>query len=466
LTSKSYSYIISSCGQEQKGGILQMKGNYGIKSFLLILIIGLLTYISIAGLEIPGTEINIERVADTIRYGIDIRGGVRAVLSAPADIDPTEEQMEAAKAVVENRLDFQRVYDRTVLLEKSNKRIIVEIPWRQDEKEFDARKAISEIGMTAQLTFREVDETKIDENGYLPLDDKIILQGNDVEKAAPGADPNTGMVFVSLELSSEGAKKFEEATGRLVGRPIAIFMDEQLISAPTVDEKIAGGNAIIRMGGANASEASKAATDLANTINAGALEFKLEAPHVESISAILGKSALNVILYAGLVSLILVGLFMLLYYRLPGIIADIALLFQIVAQVLIISSVGMSLTLAGIAGIILTIGMGVDANVIIYERIKEEIRAGKTVKAAIDVGFDRAFTAIFDGNITTLIVAVVLYMLGSGPIQSFAFTLGIGVLLNFVTAIAISRTFLRAVSGVKPLRSNWLYGVKGGNKNV
>ncbi len=443
-----------------------MKGNYGIKSFLLILIIGLLTYTSIAGLVIPGTEINFKKVADNIRYGIDIRGGVRAVLSAPEGVNPTEEQMEAAKQVVDNRLDFQKIYDRTVLLEKANKRIIVEIPWKQDEKEFDARKAISEIGMMAQLTFREVDETKVNENGYLPLDDKIILKGNDVVNATPEADPNSGMVFVSLKLSAEGAKKFEEATGKLVGKPIAIFMDDQLISAPTVDEKITGGNAIIRMGGANTNEASKEATELANTINAGALPFKLEALQIESISAILGKSALNVVLWAGLLSVILVGLFMLLYYRLPGIIADAALLFQIVAQVMIISSVGMSLTLAGIAGIILTIGMGVDANVIIYERIKEEMRAGKTVKAAIDVGFDRAFAAIFDGNITTLIVAVVLYMLGSGSIQSFAFTLGIGVLLNFVTAIVISRTFLRAVSSFKPLKSSWLYGVKGGNGNV
>jgi len=456
-----------SCGQEQKGGILQMKGNYGIKSILLILIIGVLTYISIAGLSIPGTEINIEKVADTIRYGIDIRGGVRAVLTAPAGIDPTEDQMNAAKAVVENRLDYQRVYDRTVLLEKANKRIIVEIPWRQDEKDFDPQKAINELGMTALLTFREVDTEKVDEYGnYLPLDDKIILKGNDVKKATPEMDTNTGKVYVRLELTSEGSKKFEEATERLVGKPIAIFMDEQLISAPNVREKISGGNAVIEMGNTDTDTATKEATSLANTINAGALEFKLEAAQIESISPILGKNALNVILLAGLVASILIGLFMLLYYRLPGIIADIALLFQIVVQVLIISSVGMSLTLAGIAGIILSIGMGVDANVIIYERIKEEIRAGKTVRAAIDVGFDRAFAAIFDGNITTLIVAVVLYVLGSGPIQSFAFTLGIGVLLNFITAIVISRTFQRTVSGFKITKNRWLYGVRGGSSNV
>jgi len=450
-----------------KGGILQMKGNYGIKSLFLILIIGLLTYISIAGLVIQGTNIDIPKVSENIRYGIDIRGGVRAVLTAPADVNPTDEQMEAAKQVVENRLDFQKVYDRTVLLEKNNKRIIVEIPWRQDEKEFDPNKAINELGMTAQLTFREVDKEKVDENGnYLPLDDKIILKGDDVVKAAPETNPNTGKIYVALKLSSEGAKKFEEATGRLVGEPLAIFMDEQLISAPTVREKISGDSAVIEISNADPNAAIKEATELANTINAGALPFKLEAVQIESISPTLGKSALDVILRAGLIAGILVILFMLLYYRLPGIIADIALIFQIVTQVLIISSVGMSLTLAGIAGIILTIGMGVDANVIIYERIKEEIRAGKTVKAAIDAGFDRAFAAIFDGNITTLIVAVVLYFLGSGPIQSFAFTLGLGVLLNFITAIVISRTFLRAVSSYKITKSRWLYGVRGGNSNV
>ncbi|HOQ00440.1 MAG TPA: protein translocase subunit SecD [Acetivibrio clariflavus] len=444
-----------------------MKGNYGIKSLFLILIIGLLTYISIAGLTIQGTNIDIPKVSENIRYGIDIRGGVRAVLTAPADVNPTNEQMEAAKQVVENRLDYQKVYDRTVLLEKNNKRIIVEIPWRQDEKEFDPNKAINELGMTAQLTFREVDKEKVDEYGrYLPLDDKIILKGDDVVKSTPETDPSTGKVYVALKLSSEGAKKFEEATGRLVGEPLAIFMDEQLISAPTVRQKITGDSAVIEINNPDPNAAIKEATELSNTINAGALPFKLEAVQIESISPTLGKSALDVILRAGLIAGILVILFMLLYYRLPGIIADIALLFQIVAQVLIISSVGMSLTLAGIAGIILTIGMGVDANVIIYERIKEEIRAGKTVKAAIDAGFDRAFAAIFDGNITTLIVAVVLYMLGSGPIQSFAFTLGLGVLLNFITAIVISRTFLRAISSYKVTKNRWLYGVRGGNSNV
>lgn len=242
-----------------------------------------------------------------------------------------------------------------------------------------------------------------------------------------------------------------------------------MIQAPTVDEKISGNSAIIRMGKAGGKDSdalTKEATDLANTINAGALPFKLVSEDLNSISPTLGKSALNVILLAGLVSMILVGLFMLIRYRLPGIVAVLALLFSIVAQIMIISYSHMSLTLPGIAGIILTIGMSLDGNVIIYERIKEEIRAGKTIQAAIEVGFKRAFTAIFDGNITILIAAVVLYTLGSGAIQSFAFTLALGVLLNFVTCVSMSRTMLQAVAGFKFAKSKWLYGVKGGKSNV
>ncbi|WP_010243193.1 protein translocase subunit SecD [Acetivibrio cellulolyticus] len=450
-----------------------MKGNYGIKSIVLIIIIGLLTYIAIAGLTIPGTGVNIENVEESIRYGIDIRGGVRAVLTAPEGVNPTDDQMESARQIIENRLNYKKIYDKTLLLEKANKRIILEIPYQAGQSiDQDPRKAINEIGMTALLTFREVDKTQINkETGdYLPLDgDKIILKGADIKKATPEANANTGEVYVALTLSDEGAKKFEAATARLVGQPLAIFMDEQMIQAPTVDEKISGNSAIIRMGKAGGKDSdalTKEATDLANTINAGALPFKLVSEDLNSISPTLGKSALNVILLAGLVSMILVGLFMLIRYRLPGIVAVLALLFSIVAQIMIISYSHMSLTLPGIAGIILTIGMSLDGNVIIYERIKEEIRAGKTIQAAIEVGFKRAFTAIFDGNITILIAAVVLYTLGSGAIQSFAFTLALGVLLNFVTCVSMSRTMLQAVAGFKFAKSKWLYGVKGGKSNV
>ncbi len=445
-----------------------MKGNYGVKSIVLIIIIGIMTYIALAGLQIPGTEVNVKNVEKNIRYGIDIRGGIRAVLTAEEGANPTDSQMEAARQTIENRLNNKRIFDKTLLLEKANKRIILEIPYQVGQVEQDPREAIEEIGMTAMLTFREVDPEKVDENkDYLPLDDKIVLKGDDIVTTEPELDQRTGRTIVRLHLSDEGAKKFEVATERLVGKPLAIFMDKQLISAPTVETKITGkDSATISVGGYTVEDTAKEAKKLSDTINAGALPFKLVAKDLEQISPILGQSALNVIMLAGLVALILVGLYILLYYRLPGIIADIAFMFAIVAQIMVIAYSHMSLTLPGIAGIILTIGMSLDGNVIIYERIKEEIRSGKTVKAAIDVGFKRAFTAIFDGNITILIAAAVLYFLGTGPIQSFAFTLALGVLLNFITCISISKTLLQAVSSLKFAKNTWLYGVKGGKVNV
>jgi preprotein translocase subunit SecD len=258
---------------------------------------------------------------------------------------------------------------------------------------------------------------------------------------------------VSLTLTSSAAKKFAEATGRLIGKPIAIFMDNLLISAPTVQSQISGGKCVIT-GKFTAAEAG----ELASTIKSGALPFKLEPKQVDSVSPTLGQSALNVIVMAGIVALILVWLFMLLYYRLPGILANIALLAHTVIQLLVISWLGLTMTLPGIAGIILTIGMGVDANVIIFERIKEELRNGKTLRASIDVGFKRAFTAILDANMTTLISAAVLYFFGTGAIKNFAITLGLGVALSFLTAVVVSRIMLRSVANVNIAKHHWLYG--------
>jgi preprotein translocase subunit SecD len=227
-----------------------------------------------------------------------------------------------------------------------------------------------------------------------------------------------------------------------------------------VQDKIIGGDGIITMGAANSKETVAQSKDLAETINAGALPFNLTAVEKKSISPILGKNALNVSLKAGVVALLLVWLFMLVYYRLPGILANIALLLHTVIQIQFIAYNHITLTLPGIAGIILTIGMGVDANVIIFERIKEELKNGKTLRAAIDVGFKRAFAAILDANITTTITGLVLWYFGSGPVKSFAITLIIGVLLSFFTAITASRILLKSVSDVNIAKHRWLYGAK------
>ncbi|TYQ15573.1 UNVERIFIED_CONTAM: preprotein translocase subunit SecD [Acetivibrio alkalicellulosi] len=444
-----------------------MKSGDGVKSFLIILIIGILTYIAIAGINIPGLDVDVKNVGENIKYGIDISGGIRATLVAPEGLTPTDDELNAAKSIIEARLDNKQIYDRMVVIDRTARRIVIEIPWAKGETNFDPQAALDDIGQTALLTFQEVDEDMRDEftGEYFPTG-RIVVEGNDVSEARP-AIGERGRSEVALKLTSEASRRFEEATGRLVGQPIAIFLDDQFISAPTVNARIpAGTEARISFGNMFPEDTVKEANRLAGLISSGALPFSLEAREVDSVSPKLGQSALDISVQAGIIALLLIWLFMILYYRLPGILSCIALLGQVIALVLIIAASGIPLTLPGIAGIILTIGMSVDANVIIFERIKEELKAGKTVKAAIDSGFRRAVTAVLDGNITTLIAASVLFMFGTGPIQSFAFTLGIGVVLNFITAILITRILLRTIAGMGSAKKLWLYGVKGGTANV
>lgn len=439
-----------------------MSSKNGVKFFAVILIIGILTWITVTGdlfgIKIPG--------AKDIRFGIDINGGVDATLYAITQDGkvPSEKDLNAAKVVIERRLDNLNILDRNVTTDVESGSIILRIPWKQGETDFNPQKAISEIGATSLLTFQEVDESKVDEQGnYLPTG-KIVIEGNDVVDTGVYTDPTTGQVQVTLKLSSEGAKKFAEATGRLIGKPIAIFMDDKPVldsngrvnsHAPIVSTQITNGEAVI-----TGQRDAKEAGELAGIIKSGALPFKLEAKSTNSISPTLGKGALAVMLRAGAIAFVLVCLFMILYYRLPGALACIALLGQVVGQILAISWPGITLTLPGMAGVILSIGMGVDANIITSERIKEELKTGKTLKAAIDAGFDRAFSAVFDGNITVLISAIVLYIFGSGAMLSFAYSLGTGVLLNFLCGVTASRIMIKASSEAKFGKKHWLYGVK------
>lgn len=427
-----------------------MRGNNRVKFFLVILVIGILTYLVAYGAPVFG----IPSVKD-MRFGIDIKGGISTTLypDLPEGQKPTPEELSAAREVIEKRLDFKGIYDRNITTETENGRIIVEIPYKPGEKDLNPQKAIDEIGKTALLTFQEVDENSKDENGNYKPTGKIVIEGKHVVNTGVETDPKTGQAVVNLELNKEGAERFAEATGRLVGKKIAIFMDDKLIVAPVVNEIIPSGKAII-----NGQRDAKEAGELADTIRAGALPFKMVAKELNSISPLLGEGALKVTVNAGIVAFLLVCLFMLAYYRLPGLLACIALFGLVVIQLVVLSSFGISLTLPGIAGIILSIGMGVDANVIIFERIKEELRAGKTLRASIDLGFKRAFAAIFDSNVTTLISATVLYWLGTGPIRGFAVTLFIGVFLSFFTAITASRIMLKSVADVDIARHKWLYG--------
>lgn len=399
-----------------------------------------LLFVAIYGIHIGSFNL---KGANEMRYGIDIRGGVAATYT-PKDLDgtPTAEQLAKAKTIIETRMDAQNITDREVTVDDAHGSVIVRFPWKSDDTNFDPQAAIKELGETALLTFKDPDGN-------------VVLEGADVKKSYASTSQSDGSFVVNLELTTDGATKFSDATGRLVGKAISIYMDTTEISSPTVETQITDGNAII-----TGQKSLKEAKALAEKINAGSLPFAMEANDAQIISPTLGRNALKVMEEAGLLAFLLVCIFMLLYYRLPGFVACIALVLQVVGQLLALSLPQFTLTLPGIAGVILSMGMGVDANVIIAERIKEELNAGKTLRSAISLGFDRAFSAVFDGNITTLIVAVVLIALGSGSLLSFGYTLLTGVLMNFVSGVTASRLMTSSLSEYKALQKPWFYGAR------
>lgn len=418
--------------------------------------------------------------AGDIRWGIDIRGGVDATFMPPEDVTPTRDDMDTAQSAIEARLIAQNIADYEVYTDYSRNRIIVRFPWKADETDFDPQAAIQELGETAMLTFRE--GTGTDENG-LPTG-AVVIQGSDIERARAAyiTDQNSGNnePVVSLKLNAVGAEKFAEATGRLVGQQISIWMDDTMISAPQVQGQITGGEAII-----NGMGTYEVAKDLADKINAGALPFALRTDNFSTISPTLGESSKDAMVLAGSIAFLLIAIIMIWRYRLPGMVAVIALIGQVGLMIVTITGFfpgipSFTLTLPGIAGIILSIGFGVDANVITAERIKEEIQAGKTIDGAVNAGYKQAFSAIFDGNITVIIVAVILmgafgppgnafgtlltpffYWFGpstAGSIYSFGYTLLMGVVANFLMGVTASKFMLKSISRFSPFRKLWFYG--------
>ena len=391
--------------------------------------------------------------ARNIRFGIDIKGGVSAVFK-PADdtVKPTADQLEDAKTIIELRLDGQNILDRNVTIDNANGDILVEFPWAADEKDFDPAAAIEELGETAELSFWPVDYDS-ETQTYTKKTEEPSVTGAHVSNAT--ASFIDGQYVVNLEFDEEGKKLFGDATAANVNERIGIYMDDTVLSAPEVKEAITDGNAQIS-GSFTAAEAR----DLATKIKAGALPFGLKSTNFSSISATLGEGALNIMLQAGIIAFIIICLFMLLYYRVPGLVACINLLMQISGQLLIFSTLGLTMTLPGIAGIILAIGMGVDSNIIISETIKDEIRNNKTIRGAVASGFSRAFSAVLDCNITTGIVAVLLLIFGTGSMLSFGYTLLIGIIMNFGLGIIATKLMLTSLSFFDGLCKNWLFGVK------
>ena len=408
---------------------------------------------------------------DDIRWGIDIRGGVNVTFGVPEDYaaehEITEDNLNAAKSIIETRLIDNSINDYEVYVDPTSNGIIVQFPWQADDTSFDPEAAVREIGETAMLTFREGRE--VDEDG-LPTGqtENIILQGKDVERAYVSYDQETNQYVVALDLTPAGGDAFAEATGRLIGKQISIWMDDICITDPNVSQKITGGSAIISSPDYTEYEPAQ---DLADKINGGSLPFKLEIQNLSTISPILGMGARDAMAIAGVIAFALISVFMIFYYRLPGVVAVIALIGQVAGMFAAVTGYfsfndASSLTLPGIAGIILSVGMGVDANVISAERIREELKAGRTIDGAIKNGFQRGFAAILDSNLTIVIVAVILMAVfgtwfgasTEGTIYSFGFTLIAGVIMNFVMGCWATRLMTTSLSKFRCFRKPWLYG--------
>ena len=411
--------------------------------------------------------------ASDIRFAIDIRGGVDVTFMPAGDVDATPEQMTAAKTVIEDRLVGLGITDYESYVDSNKDRIIVRFPWKTGEADFNPQTAIDEIGTTAKMVFRKGSTA----------DGEEILSGDDVTSANAAYNETEGWV-VQLKFNSAGAAAFADATTEQAANngTISIWLDDENISTATVDEAITGGEAIIK---GNFDQDSASA--LANQINSGALPFALSAESYSTISPSLGAKSLEVMVLAGIIAFALVAVMMIVRYRLPGTIATISLFGQVVATLAVVSGYftvfpGSTLTLPGIAGIILGIGMGVDANVITAERIKEELAKNKTLPAAVKSGFKMGLTPIIDGNVTIVIVAAILmgafgptdgfwakvfnpifFWFGpstAGTVYSFGFTLLTSVLLNFVFGVWATRVMIRGAVHCKALRNPWLYGGK------
>ncbi|MFZ5815103.1 MAG: protein translocase subunit SecD [Bacillota bacterium] len=405
-------------------------------SWLLVIVL------AIAGIgywyTAPNPETGKARIMDYMKLGLDLKGGVHMVLEGvDSEVGQvTEEAIQNAKIVIENRINKLGVSEPVVQIDGKN-RIIVQIADVQDTD-----KARELIGKTAVLKF-------VDPEG------NMILDGKDVESAGVATDQTGGGYVVTLKMKESGKQKFADATTKFQGQIIAILLDDQVISAPTVDEPIPSGEAIIR-GGFTAESAAQ----LADLINGGALPVKLEVKEVRVVTATLGADSIAKSARAGLVGMLAVLAFMLLLYRIPGLMANIALSVYAVLTMGFLLAIGNVFTLPGIAGILLGIGMAVDGNVIIFERIKEELRSGKGLRSGIDAGFHRAYVTVLDSQITTAIASVILWYLGTGPVKGFAITLFVGTVLSMFTAITFTRWLINLCVATGWFTKKSLFGVK------
>jgi len=376
-------------------------------------------------------------LAHSIRQGLDLQGGTHVVLEAvdTEDAKVNEDAMGRVVKIMEKRVNELGLTE-PIIQRQGERRVIIELPGIKDPD-----KAIQVIGKTAMLEFK-------DEAGT------TVLTGTDLKDAKEQTDQQN-QNLVSLEFSDEGGKKFADLTTKNVGKKISILLDGEVLTAPNVKEPITGGKAVI-----TGSRSLEEAHNLAILLRSGALPVKVNIIETRTVGPTLGQDSKDKSEFAFAIGIGAVVLFMMLFYRLSGFIADISLMAYVIMLLFILKMLDATLTLPGVAGIILSIGMAVDANVLIFEHFKEEFRNGKSLRLSMDAGFKRAFTTIFDSNITTIIAAVVLFFFGTGTIKGFAITLGLGVVLSMFTAITLTQYMLKLLIAANMFSSPAVYGAK------
>lgn len=414
---------------------MKTKAKSAIIFTLIVIMIGVLAYAGIFGISVAGYSV--KPFSESISRGLDLQGGV-SVLEQIQDTVADQATINRTIELLSMRVNKMGVSETTVSQEGSN-RIRIDIPGT-----FNAQEVLDTVGKTGELTFVGPDGT-------------VILTGKDVEKASAYLDTSNGnSPTISLELNSSGTTKFAAATKKYLDQQIAIFMDDQLLTNPTVEAVITNGQAVI-----TGSSSLKEAQTTADIINSGALPVTLKPVEVQTIGASLGATALPLSVTAGEVGIGIVLILMILYYRIPGIIADVALVLYMLLVLYAFALLQVTLTLSGIAAFLLTVGMAVDANILIFERTKEELKSGKSIKSAIDAGFHRAMTSILDSNLTSILTGIVLYSFGTGEVKGFALTLIVGVAISMFTAVTFSRYLVKLAANMGWFNKKWSIGTFG-----
>ena len=422
---------------------------------ILILVIGLLALIVdfVPGLTLPDSSDSGSRPIET-KLGLDLQGGLRVEYQAlqVGDKIPRQEDLEIIRRIMESRVNATGVSEPVITTQGAD-RIVVELPGVSDPNA--VRRLVGQIGRLDFVPLGTVQKQKddvIDEKQFPPL-----FSGEELDSAAIGSD-STGKRVVTFKLKERWAKLFGDYTAAHVDQYFAIVLDGKVISAPQINEPIPGGNVQISQPGIQGYPL-KEATDLVTVLQFGSLPFPVKELSNVTISATLGEQFFSQSLLAGAVGIFLVILFMLIYYRLPGVVASFALVYYTIVVLAIFRLIPVTLTLAGIAGFVLSIGMAVDANILIFERMKEEMRVGKSLPAAVEAGFGRAWNSILDSNVSSLITATILYLFGSSTIRGFALVLILGVLVSMFSAIVVTRSILRWIVAQGWSRRAGLYGV-------